>query len=89
MSEITNKKRVMALSSLQRRAGAGDVDARATLGRALARGELGPPDRIAAWVQLTRAAAAGHSGATADLVALAREIEDNDRAEAEAALAAG
>ncbi len=86
MSETTNKKRVMALSSLRRRAAAGDLDARASLGRALALGELGKPDHVAAWVALSQAAAAGHAAARADLARLQEEISQADRLAGEAAL---
>jgi TPR repeat protein len=86
MSETTNKKRVMALSSLRRRAAAGDIDAQASLGRALALGELGKPDHVAAWVALSRAASAGHAAARSDLAHLEANISPEDQIAAEAAL---
>lgn len=76
----------MALSSLRRRAAAGDIEARADLGRALALGELGKPDHVAGWVALSLAAAAGHAGARADLARLESAISPEDRKAGEAAL---
>jgi len=79
MSETTNKKRVMALSSLRRRAASGDIEAMATLGRALSLGELGRPDHVAAWVALNKAADAGHAQARQDLASLETTITREDR----------
>ena len=86
MAEATNKKRIMALVSLRRRAERGDLEALATLGHVLATGELGKPDPAGAFVALSRAAAAGHAGARADLAALERTMGPADRATAEARL---
>lgn len=79
MSETTNKKRIMALSSLRRRSAAGDLEALATLGRALALGELGQPDRATAWAVLTAAAEAGHAAARRDLANLESVISPQER----------
>jgi len=86
MAEVTNKKRVMALSSLRRRAARGDIDALASLGRALALGELGKPDHVGAWVALNQASSGGHAAARADLVRLQSSISEEDRSAGEAAL---
>ena len=88
MSGPVNKKRVMALHAIRRRAESGDVEALATLGHVLITGELGKADPVGAWVALARATEAGHAGARAELEQLSKSLSASDRASAEAELSA-
>lgn len=67
MSEATNKKRVMALFRLRKRAESGTAEDWLELARVYAEGELDRPRPDLAREALLRAVAMGHAGARAAL----------------------